>query len=401
MASPVDTTVKFYRDDLPGAPVLSGVAGAAIDLFDACLVTGFGLRTATNVVVAGGVATVTLPSDAKNPNLVYSVILLEGVTGAMTDLNGEQRVTAADATTLQFATAVSDGTATGTITVKTAPAGWEKRFSGTNKAVYRSLSPESFGMHLWVDDSAAKTCLVRGFESMTDVDTGTGPFPTVAQSATGGFWVKSTVANSTANAWDVFADHRALYFCPLAATGAVAANVGQASYFFGDIVPYWSGDAFAAVLSAASSDPGNASSNGSVHSYSTSGSVRHFSRAISGTGSAVPAFHAAETGSVTAASGADSQYGVFPPADGAMRLARIISSEGAATGTSAVLRGVFPGVYHIPQNNIHATFQRSHVLAPVSGLGGRRLTFINAVGNFGSSVATAGRMPVDISGPWR
>ena len=187
MASPVDTSVKFYREDFPGAPVLNGVAGAAIGLLDACLVTGFGLRTATSVVVSGGVATVTLSSDAKNPALLYSVVLVEGVTGGMTDLNGEQRVIAANTTTLQFATAVADGTATGTITVKTAPAGWEKRFTGTNKAAYRSLAPESLGMHLWVNDAGTTTCNVRGFETMSDVDSGTGHFPTVAESSTGGF----------------------------------------------------------------------------------------------------------------------------------------------------------------------------------------------------------------------
>lgn len=47
MASPVDTSVKFYREDFPGAPVLNGVAGSLIALLDACLCTGFGLRSAT------------------------------------------------------------------------------------------------------------------------------------------------------------------------------------------------------------------------------------------------------------------------------------------------------------------------------------------------------------------
>ena len=75
-------------------------------------------------------------------------VLVDGVTGSMTALNGEQRVTAATATTLQFATAVADGTATGTITVKTAPAGWQKLYTGTNKAAFKSLAVESLGMLL-------------------------------------------------------------------------------------------------------------------------------------------------------------------------------------------------------------------------------------------------------------
>ena len=68
MASPVDTSAKFFNENLPDAPVLNGVAGSLIGLLTACLVTGFGLRTAVSLVVSGGVATLTLADEAKNAN---------------------------------------------------------------------------------------------------------------------------------------------------------------------------------------------------------------------------------------------------------------------------------------------------------------------------------------------
>ena len=59
MVSPVDTSVKWARSTMPGAPVLTRAAGSLIGLLDALLVNGWGQQTATSVVVAGGVATAT------------------------------------------------------------------------------------------------------------------------------------------------------------------------------------------------------------------------------------------------------------------------------------------------------------------------------------------------------
>ena len=57
-------SVKWFTSDMRGAPVVSGTAGTLIAMLDACLVTGFGVVTATSVTVSGGVATATLPSKA-------------------------------------------------------------------------------------------------------------------------------------------------------------------------------------------------------------------------------------------------------------------------------------------------------------------------------------------------
>ena len=401
MASPVDTSVKFYREDFPGAPTLNGVAGALIGLLEACLCTGFGLRSATSLVVSGGVATLTMASDAKNGNLLHSVILVEGVTGALTALNGEQRVTAASSTTLSFATAAPDGTAAGSITVKSAPAGWEKKFSGTNKAVFKSLSPEANTSYLWVNDTGTTNANVRAYEAMTDVDTGTGAAPTVLDSATGGFWMKSSAANATAVRWDLFADARAFYYCPVPSSGAAPSNIGQCSHFFGDEVAYKSGDAFATAVFSSTSAPGGNVGLGAVfcNNQAPANSTNRFLRSYSGLGGAVSLFSAPLSGSPQSVSGADVAFGVFPtPTDGGLRLSRIQVIEAALSGASAVLRGSKPGAYHTPQSDLYKYFQRGDVVA----LGEKKLYAIYAGATSGDMAGSvAGRGFFDITGPWR
>lgn len=397
MASPVDTSVKFYREDFPGAPVLNGVAGSLIGLLDACLCTGFGLRSATSLVVAGGVATLTLASDVKNGNLLNSVILVAG--SSIAALNGEQRVTAVSSTELKFATAAADGTASGSITVKTAPAGWEKKFSGTNKAVFRSLSPESLGMHLWVDDAGSTHCKVRGFESMADVDTGTGPFPTTPQSATGGSWIKSYASGAR---WDLFADARAFIYAPVPSSGNQPTHIVQTQYFFGDFLPYRSGDAFAAVLFSSVSDTGSSAVYYGGALFGGQGAANgmcRFARSYSAVGSAVEAFGTPTAGAPTQASGTDGYFGVFPtPTDGGLRLTQMQLTEVAAVGASnAVLRGALPGVFYAPQSGLGTYFQRGDTTTAT----GRRLYTVTVSSDVTNVGVQGGRGFVDITGPWR
>ena len=400
MASPVDTSVKFFNENLPDAPVLNGVAGSLIGLLTACLVTGFGLRTAVSLVVSGGVATLTLANEAKNANRLHTVVLVEGVTGALTALNGEQKITFASPTELKFATAAADGTATGTITVKTAPAGWEKKFPGTNTAAFKSLDLTSLGSCLWVNDVSTTSANVRIYENMTGVDVGTGAAPTTAESAAGGFWAKSSSANAAANRWDLLADSRAFYYVPVSNSGNTPTNVGQSAYFYGDVLPYKLGDAFATALFSSASAPGNNAQYGNVlyGGQGVGGSISRFSRSYSGLGSAVAAFALPVAGALSAASGADPVQGVFPaPTDGGLRLSKIYATEAAASGITAILRGELPGVYYSPQSGVSANFARGDIV----DMGGKKLYAVSAGVSFSESVGQGGRGFFDNTGPWR
>lgn len=399
MASPVDTSVKFFREDFPGAPVLNGVAGSLIGLLDACLCTGFGLRSATSLVVSGGVATLTLASDAKNPNLLNSVVLVAG--SSIAALNGEQRVNFASPTELKFATAAADGTATGSITVKTAPAGWEKKFPGTNTAGFRSLDPMSLGACLWINDTGTVNANVRAYENMTGVDAGTGAAPTVVESAAGGFWLKSSVANATGNRWDFFADTCAFYYCPVPGSGAGSAYIGQASHFFGDEVAYKIGDPFAVAIFSSV-----VASGGSVHygnlfynGLSNGANMNRFLRSYTGLGSAIAAYPSPVSGGRgTVGSGSDGEFGTFPTAtDGGLRISKIQVSENSGSGAASVLRGEMPGAYYVPQSGLGSYFQRGDTVV----MGGKKLYAVHVGTSVTDSGTSGGRGFFDITGPWR
>jgi hypothetical protein len=71
------------------------------------------------------------------------------------EYNGQFRVVATT-TTFTFAvtgTPASPATTATSLTAKVAPLGWEKPFSGTNKAAYRSKNPQSPQNILLIDNS--------------------------------------------------------------------------------------------------------------------------------------------------------------------------------------------------------------------------------------------------------
>lgn len=400
MTSPVDTSVKFFNEGMPGAPVLNGVAGALIALFDACLITGFGVRACT-ITVASGVATVAVASDVKNLNLVDSVQLIAGVAGGMTgfaNLNGEQKITSATATTLTFATAVTNGTATGTITIKQAPVPyWDKTYSSTGIACYHSTDPATLGAFIQVTDTGTTTATVRMYETMSAFGTGTNPAPTVADMATP-LWVKSTVANSTANTWDLFVDTRGFYFCPTPGYGAANTVQAQPTYYFGDLIPYRSIDPYAVWIAATN----NASqSYGSAALGQQGGNTQagaRLLRAYTGLGVAIQSWGLPLSGSQGAISGVDTYWGAFPTIDGKMRLSRIHVTEGVAVQTvNTLLRGSFPGIFYVPLSGGGASFPRGTRMT----VDGRVLVSVRQCVAFTESAATSGHCWMDITGPWR
>ncbi|MBK1719238.1 hypothetical protein [Thiocystis violacea] len=272
-----DTSVKYFSSDMPGAPVLSGTAGALIAVLDACLVNGFGSVTVDSLSVEDGIAT-AIVSAGHGLAMVGNtgpVILVEGATPAW--LNGEWRVASVgSATTLTFAVeGVADGAASGAITVRRAPAGWAKPFSGTNKAVYARTEPDTTAMVLRVDDTPAQYPTLIMYESMTDVDTGAG-------SSTPQYTVKSAAANTTGRPWRIVADGYAVYWFIKYDAGTWYGNG-----LFGDPIKANSTDAYFCMLIASTS----ASANTSVlHNFGSSNGGE-ICRSHTQVGGAVPAGH--------------------------------------------------------------------------------------------------------------
>ncbi|WGT65000.1 hypothetical protein [Variovorax paradoxus] len=401
MTSVVDTGVKNFNSTMTGAPVLNGTAGSLVALLDAVLVNGFDLKSANSLTVAGGVA--TLGFTGSHSAQMDSVIVVAG--SSIAALNGEQKVTAIGAGVVKFATAAADGVASGTITIKIAPAGWEKVFSKANVGVYRSLDPASTKMLLRVDDTGTTIARVIGYESMTDADTGVGPFPIAAQVAGGGYWGKSTVANGTANPWAIHADSRLFYFSPAVGVATAAANVGSETRFFGDILAAKpGGDAYACGLSYSTATTANAIPDGAVFSGgSTAGTA--FPRSYTALGSAVVQTIFSYVGNQGSplASGKDNTFGSFPSViDGAMRL----SNKYVTAGTVSPVRGDMPGIYHVPQSQVYDTFKQLDKVPGSGSLAGRVLQAVSCrdVSTGPTNAPLSGNTGIgfiDITGPWR
>lgn len=130
-----------------------------------------------------------------------------------------------------------------------AAAGWAKEFSGTNKAVYRAATGNR--MRLRIDDTGTQEARAVGYESMSDVDTGTGPFPTAAQLSGGMFVRKSSTADGTDRPWICFADVDCFYlftFCGQATIGLTTNT--DAGLGFGDFTSNLPGDTYNSFIMA-------------------------------------------------------------------------------------------------------------------------------------------------------
>lgn len=407
MTSVVDTSVKHAHGYMNGAPVLTGQAGSLIPILDAVLVTGWGLKSATSLVVNGGLATLTFTGTAAPT--VDSVILVSGATNEA--LNGEQKVTAVTSTTVTFATAAANATDAGTVTFKMAPAGWLKVYSGTNLAVYKSADILSIGMFLRVDDTATLAARVRGYESMSDVNTGLKPFPTDAQLSGGGYWLRSNSSNDYPIDWRICADSRFFtYHCCPGQGYYPVGNPSRAKYQtgcmwgFGDPIAYkTSGDPWSCALF--SSNQSNTNVIGCVDGGSQStGSV--FPRPFSGIGSSQTFNGSPFVGSANSAvSGYDSTLGAFPSViDGSLKLSRryITEYQGVAPQDPPP-RALIPGIYYVPQTYVGSYFIDNDILVGDATVQNRKL--IANGGGGGNSVATAssssGISFSDITGPWR
>jgi hypothetical protein len=394
MTSPVDTTVKHFFHLMDNAPSLSGAAGSLIPILDACLVTGWDTKAIGTLVVAGGVATATF--SGVHASRGDAVIVISGVTGVLAGLNGEQKVATRGAASLTFPTSEADGTATGTISMKMAPLGWTKVYTGANKAVYRSADPASSGMYLRVDDAGTTSCRVVGYETMSDVDTGLAAFPTNTQVAGGGYWQKSNVASATVVPWAIVGDSRAFYFFQAGYASQAAVSTSGNVRMFGDIAAYRpGGDAYGCMLSCSANAGAFTGQQDGVLDSNTS-LRQYFPREYTGIGSAVAYLAFPYTGVGSTQSGGDNTLGAFPnPLDGALKLSKRYLGYGAGSTP----RGELPGFFTVPQTGVGDSFKTGD-RTPGSGvLAGRNLLCANTTVSY-STVFTGGAVFWDVTGPW-
>jgi hypothetical protein len=391
------TTVGYFHNGtqgvggMAGAPNLSGTAGSMIAVLDACLVDGWGSGTVDSVVISGGIATVT--RAAGHPFDVDCVAELAGATTTGGTINGRQKVLSApNPTTYTFATALANQTATGTITHKVASLGWGKAFSGTNLAAYRSSDVAGTRMYLRVDDSGVGTGTARvvGYESMSDISTGTGPFPTNAQVPGGGFWARSSTNDAAVRDWVLVGDSRMFYlWVRNVAIGPATNTLG-----FGDYQSNKAGDALGAFLAASTSSyVGTTTSADLAALQDPSGNFSMVQpRGVSGLGSAQPIGRSSTQpmGFTSNQQVSGSTGMAFPnPANNEVYVAPITLYESSPLNC---YRGVLPGAWFCPMTVGTGIFAARHRLTGVTGLSGRVLR----------TLVSRQETPffVDVTGPW-
>lgn len=202
------TDIKWFTSTNLNAPQLSNAWGVMIDVLDACLITGINIGTVSTLTASG--ATVTATFGTAHGVSQYQVIQISGANQG--EYNGEHRATTVTSTTITFelASAPVVTTATGTIAAKLAPAGWEKSFSGTNKAAYRSLNTLLPSRpYLRVDNSLdpaytttyAKYAKVGIVETMTGIDTMSGVQAPYDAALPDKNWVGTGSGTSAINGW--------------------------------------------------------------------------------------------------------------------------------------------------------------------------------------------------------
>ncbi|GAA3562028.1 hypothetical protein [Marinobacter xestospongiae] len=254
MAVPENSTVRWFTSEMAGAPQLTHDPGSVIAILDACLLHGFGQTTpdGNKIIVSAGVATVEFSGG--NTFERHAVVEISGATP--NSLNDVWRISSSTATTFTFdCPDVPDGIASGAISVKRATPGyWEKAFGGDMVAAYRSTHPNGTGMYLRIDDSRPFSdefrIPVRGYMSMTDIDTGVGEFPTFDSrpeddSSSTHLWIRhSTQSQDDIPApWAVIADERFIWYLP-----NVRQKNGAALYQFGDVGAPATADVYNCVL---------------------------------------------------------------------------------------------------------------------------------------------------------
>lgn len=248
-------------------------------------------------------------------------------------------------------------------------AGWTIEFTDTYKRVYRPATGNR--LYFRFEDGppgTARETRFRGYETMSDVDTGTGPFPTVAQLTDGAYVRKSATVDAVARDWCLIADDRTCYFF-------VATT---------DTANCWYAAGFGEFYSLLSSDVYNSFVCGRILNNDATPNAGRLDYVRTDTATVTNFFVARSISQVGTSLDCDrhgdSAYGrngwlagtlIYPNIDGSVLASRIWITEPVTSG----IRGFLRGMWHFP----HAGNSVANN-APASGineLSGRSFLFLN------------------------
>ena len=379
------------------------MTGSLITALDAILVNGYGQVNVSSITRSGTTATVT--TATAHGFSTGDVALIAGAAGAA--YNGEFVVTVTGSTSFTYDVAGSPSTpATGTITSKRAPAGFTKTFSGTNKAVYRSNDLSSRRHYFRILDDGttsggAREARLWGYETMSDVDTGTGMYPTVSQHSNGFFCQKSDTADSIVRHWVLITDGKTVYhFAYISSnvtTGDITAPGSNMSAFgFGDAIEFKPGDAYLSwVTGSPSSNQFSSTQNSglfngamSITAVTPSASQATIIASRDFTGVAGARQMQIFASGLNAILGASANISYPHLIDNGFYMVPALLTQ----GPPALIRGRLPGFFE----PLHGPcFPNTQIVENVIGYPGRKFMML-----WGKNATSIGACLIDITGPW-
>lgn len=399
------STPVFYHSDMPGFPAgVTTIAGGAIAVLDACLVTGANLTSVTGITQAAGVATATTTSN-HNFN-AGDRVQVSGATPAA--YNGLHKVTAKTSTTFAFAVdAATASPATGTMEAKHPGAGWAKTFTDTNVAAYRSATSNGgMGHYLQVEDNnpfsdSFASFRLRAAIGHTALDAATRLLPARR-------FVRLAGAAYQTRWWVVADDRTAyVYFC---GDGDNAYTANRQMMVFGELAPVSAADDGAWVVqgSSAASAASSAVFQPLVRQLAADPTSALLQALKTGAGVDAPAHLMA---SVMGFVGSDSYLLNIPqalqaqpnPFSGQVDLMPILAAEAMDANTGAArtaTRGTFRGVYQPYGLFGTPLFGVNHTLTLLGlDVGGGTKDLVVARANSNSNTFNC-QLAFDLTGPW-
>lgn len=214
--------------------------------------------------------------------------------------------------------------------------GWTEEYAANDIAVYRN-SATGTNFYIRIEDNLSGTdnfMNIRGYGAMSDIDTGTDPFPSVAQQADGLVVTKSEDVSSTSRPWLLFGTEKTFYL--VISFDGDSSFLNAHTYGFGDFVSLYGSDTNNCFISGNTSQSVLGTDNKfltfATNIESTSSGF-YITKSYTGLGNAINA------GKLTQNNLQNMQ---FPnPVDGGLYIAPILISQ------NGVLRGVLPGIWYI------------------------------------------------------
>ena len=350
----------FFHSGMVGAPTNTNAAGSTLAIIRAVLSTGFNLLTPQSATVASGVMTLTYSAPHGYEDKV--LLRLDGAPGGSV----VRRVTAsAGSSSLTIpAPGFADGAVSGSLSTRVAPAGWEEVFTGAGVGVFRStvIGPGSTRFYYRVADtvSGSDVRTIRGFESMTDANTGTGPFPTTAQETGNGVFTYR-MDSATPMDWVAVVDGRTCYVGM-----GISITKAMLAFCFGDFAPLGNTDSFAAMVA------GGTSSWTSSNPLAHHGAAWYSPRNAAGSSSPLSFVRLTPFGVTGSNSPGSGTMQTYPsPIDGGMVFVKSILAHEELNNSP--LRGVVRGLMFCSANPLVSS--RWMIINSVTGINGRVVVF--------------------------